>query len=301
MNARSAVQTRPATATSQAQASLSASVRTIGRYVLALVYVGFVLAPLLYMLSVALHDAATAGAGPILPHPVHWQTFREMWSTIPLLTYIKNSLLIAICAGAIAAILGMGCGYVVGRFRFRFREPFRIALLATYLTPGVLVLLPLYVIYVVIQRTLHVTLIGGYGIVIITYLTFALPFAIWMSSVYIASLPAELEEAALVDGATRLQALRYVVLPLALPGLVVAFIFSFLHAWNDVLFASVLTSPATRTLAVGLQYYAAQNYAFPLWNQLMGASLVSAIPAVVLFFFVQRYIVQGLAAGSLKG
>jgi ABC-type glycerol-3-phosphate transport system permease component len=270
-----------------------------GRFVLALAYAAFVVLPVAYMALVSLQDSVTAG-DVVLPRQVHWQTFVEMWKTVELGVYLRNSLLIAVLTGACASILALGAGYVVARFRFRGRNPFRISLLATHTVPGVLLLLPLFVIYVIVQHALSVRIVGSYFGVVLTYMTFALPFSIWMLSVYIASLPAEIEEQALVDGATRFEVVRYVTLPLALPGMVVTFVFSFLLAWNDVLFASVLTSPATRTIGVGLQSYLAENQ-LPLWNQLMAASIVSAVPAVVLFMIVQRWIVAGLSSGSLKG
>jgi len=270
-----------------------------GRFLLALVYAAFVLLPIVYMILVSLQDAVTAG-DVVVPRTLHWQTFVEMWRTVDLGVYLRNSLLIAVLTGVSASVLALGAGYVVARFRFRFRNVFRVSLLATHTVPGVLLLLPLFVIYVIIQHALSVRIVGSYFGVVLTYMTFALPFSIWLLSVYIASLPGEIEEQALVDGANRLQVLRHVTLPLAVPGMVVTFVFSFLLAWNDVLFASVLTSPATRTVGVGLQSYLAENQ-LPLWNQLMAASIVTAVPAVVLFMIVQRWIVAGLSSGSLKG
>jgi multiple sugar transport system permease protein len=267
--------------------------------VAAFAYLAFVLLPIAYMVMVSLQDSVTAGT-VIVPKSIHWQTFTEMWATVDLGLYLRNSLLIAVFTGVSASIIALGAAYVVARFRFRFRNVFRISLLATQAVPGVLLLLPLFVIYIVIQHTLTIHIVGTYYGVVLTYMTFALPFAIWMLSVYVASLPKEIEEQALVDGAHRYDVLRYVTFPLAVPGLVVTFIFSFLLAWNDVLFASVLTSPTTRTIGVGLQNYVAEN-TLPLWNQLMAASIVSAVPAVVLFMIVQRWIVAGLAAGSTKG
>jgi ABC-type glycerol-3-phosphate transport system permease component len=273
--------------------------RDAGRFLLALVYALFVLLPVVYMVLVSLQDAVSAG-DVIVPRQVHWQTFVEMWRTVDLGVYLRNSILIAVLTGLCASVLALGAGYVVARFRFRFRNAFRVSLLATHTVPGVLLLLPLFVIYVIVQQALSVRIVGSYFGVVLTYMTFALPFSIWMLSVYIASLPAEIEEQALVDGATRFEVLRYVTFPLAVPGMVVTFVFSFLLAWNDVLFASVLTSSATRTIGVGLQTYLAENQ-LPLWNQLMAASIVSAVPAVILFMVVQRWIVAGLASGSLKG
>ena len=178
---------------------------------------------------------------------------------------------------------------------------FRISLLATQTVPGIMLLLPLFVIYIIIQHSIQVRIVGTYWGLVLTYMTFALPFAIWLLSVYVKSLPVELEEQAIVDGANRFQVIRHVTLPLAIPGIVVTFVFSFLLAWNDILFASVLTSPETKTLGPGLQYYVSESFSIPYWNLLMAASLVVAVPAMILFLVVQRYIVAGLAAGSLKG
>jgi trehalose/maltose transport system permease protein len=120
---------------------------------------------------------------------------------------------------------------------------------------------------------------------------------------YLGSIPVDLEEAALVDGATRLQSLWQIIVPLALPGIVVALVFSFLTGWNDVLFASVLTSPETRTVAVQLQVFssAQEGGELPLYGQLMGASVVSALPVVILYMIFQRYLIGGLTAGGVKG
>jgi multiple sugar transport system permease protein len=166
-----------------------------------------------------------------------------------------------------------------------------------------MLLLPLFVLFASVQAALHFRLVGTYEAVIITYLTFALPFATWLMVSYLGSIPVDLEEAALVDGATRLQSLWQIIVPLALPGIVVALVFSFLTGWNDVLFASVLTAPETRTVAVQLQVFstAQEGGALPLYGQLMGASVVSALPVVVLYMIFQRYLIGGLTAGGVKG
>jgi len=269
-------------------------------HLLAIIYSLFVLAPLVYMVLVSLQPTASAGT-ELIPNVWQWHNYVDIWQAVSLATYLRNSLIISVATGACASIIALGAAYVVARFRFRFRGLFRTSLLASLTVPGILLLLPLFVIFVIIFRATHIQLVGTYYGVVITYMAFALPFAIWMLNVYVLSLPVDLEEQAMVDGATRLQVLRWITFPLVLPGLVVTFIFSFLLAWNDVLFASVLTSPTTRTLGVGLQYFLSESYALPKWNQLMAASIVSAVPAVVLFLFVQRYIVTGLASGSVKG
>lgn len=276
------------------------TLRAVVIYGLAGLYTLIVILPIVYMILVSFQSSVVAGT-QFVPKVWYWQTYIQIWQTIDLAAYIRNSLIICIAAGICSSLLALGSGYVVARFRFRFRNVFRTGLLATETVPGILLLLPLYVIFVIIEHTIGLQLVGTYYGVVITYMTFGLPFAIWLMNVYIVGLPVDLEEQAMVDGARRLGILRWVTFPLALPGLVVTFIFTFLLAWNDVLFASVLTSPTTRTLGVGLQYYLSQNYSIPEWNQLMAASVISAIPAVILFLFVQRFIVTGLAAGSVKG
>ena len=271
------------------------------RYVLACAYVAFVLLPFAYMAMISLQSDAAAGSGDILPRHPSWDNFTRIWQTVNLGLYLRNSLVVATLTGLLSSALALGAGYVVARFRFRFRNVFRISLLATHTVPGILLLLPLFVLYIIVQHAVGLRIVGSYWGLILTYMTFAVPFSIWMLSVYITGLPVDLEEQALVDGATRYRVLRYVTLPLAVPGMVVTFVFSFLLAWNDILFAVVLTSPQTKTLGPGLQYYVSESFAVPYWNLLMAASLVVAVPAVILFLIVQRYIVAGLAAGSIKG
>jgi ABC-type glycerol-3-phosphate transport system permease component len=271
------------------------------RYLVALAYLAFVLAPFFYMGLVALQTDSGAGSGDFLPTQPQWVNFTRIWQTVDLGLYLRNSLVVSTSTGVVASLLALGAAYVVARFRFPFRNVFRVSLLATQTVPGILLLLPLFVIYIIIQHSIELRIVGTYWGLVLTYMTFALPFAIWLLSVYVKSLPVELEEQAMVDGANRFQVIRHVTLPLAIPGIVVTFVFSFLLAWNDILFASVLTNPDTKTLGPGLQYYVSDSFSIPYWNLLMAASLVVAVPAMILFLVVQRYIVAGLAAGSLKG
>lgn len=282
------------------QARLLVAVRVIVLLLLVL----FVLAPVLYMILISLTpESQIEGGASLIPSAFDPSTYSQLWQTVDLATYIRNSLIISVCTAAIATILALGAAYVLARFAFRGNGIFRISLIALQAVPSIMLLLPLFVVYVAIQDTLRVSLIGHYPIVILTYMTFALPFATWLMLSYVSGIPAEMEESALVDGASRMGVLRFIVLPLALPGMVVTFVLSFLPSWGDVLFASVLTSPDTRTVAVGLQEYIAGGEAGGTiyWNQLIGASLISSIPIIVLFLLFQRFITGGLTAGALKG
>lgn len=270
-------------------------------YCFAVLVVLVVTGPLLYMALVAVQTSTAAGT-QVIPSPWHWSTFAQVWQVVDLTTYLRNSILVATGTAVCSSILGFGAAYVIARFPFRLRGPFRLTLLASYTTPGLVLLLPLYIVYNGIQAAIGVQIVGSLYLLVITYMTFSLPLAIWILSGYVTSLPVELEEQASVDGARRLATLRYVVLPLALPGVVVSFIFAFLRAWNDVLFASVLTNQSTRTVGMGLEYFVSTtaDTGLPQWNQLMAASLISSVPAAVMFLIVQRYLVHGLAAGAVK-
>lgn len=262
-----------------------------------------ILIPIAYTLLLSVTPDIEIGVGNLIPS--HWAfgNYIQMWSTVNLAQGLSNSLIIAGIASVIAVILAVGAAYIITRFKFHGRLPYLYSLIGLQTVPSVMLLLPLFVLFASVQAALHFRLVGTYEAVIITYLTFALPFATWLMVSYLGSIPMDLEEAALCDGATRLQALWRVIVPLVLPGMVVALVFSFLTGWSDVLFASVLTSPETRTLAVQLQAFssAQEGGALPLYGQLMGAAVVSALPVVILYMIFQKYLIGGLTAGGVKG
>ncbi len=263
----------------------------------------FVLIPIFYAVLLSVTPDAQIEAGRLLPMNWAFDNYQKMWDTVNLAQGLFNSLFISSVASLIAVTIAIGTGYVLSRFKFRGRLFYLYALIGLQTVPQFMLLLPLFVIFSMAQVALHLQLVGTYEAVILTYLTFALPLAIWVMVSYFESIPLDLEEAALVDGATRFQALRMIILPLALPGIVVALVFAFLTGWNDVLFASVLTLPETRTVAVQLQAFNAvsqQGGGPPFYGQVMGAAIVSALPVVILYMFFQRYLVGGLTAGGIK-
>lgn len=281
------------------QELLSPFVRIIATIALAI----FVLIPIVYALLLSVTPDIQIGGGDLFPMNWAFDNYQKMWYTIDLAPGLLNSLFVSCVASFIAVIVAVGAGYVISRFQFRGRLFYLYTLVGLQTIPHIMLLLPLFVLFATAQIALNFHLVGTYQAVMITYLTFALPLAIWIMVSYFESIPIDLEEAALVDGATRLQALRMIILPLALPGVVVALVFAFLTGWNDVLFASVLTVPETRTVAIQLQIFntSQQGGGPPLYGQIMGASIVSALPVVILYIFFQRYLVGGLTAGGVKG
>jgi multiple sugar transport system permease protein len=233
-----------------------------------------------------------------IPSDVTLQPYIDIWKTVPLARYFLNSLIVSTGATMFSVTLAIFAAYAISRYRFRGRSGFSLVVLSTQMFPGILFLLPLFVIFVNIERVTGIKLYGSYAGLIITYMTFSLPISIWMLTGYFNSIPRELEEAAMVDGATPMGALWRVLIPVSLPGIIAVVIYCFIVAWGEVLFASVLTTDSTRTLAIGMRNYSSQSNVY--WNQLMAASVVVSIPVVVAFLALQRFIVGGLTAGGVK-
>jgi multiple sugar transport system permease protein len=259
----------------------------------------FVGAPLIVMVSTAVKPLSQVQSGfRWIPTEPTLSPFVEMWSTVPLARYFVNSIVVAGIATVLSVTVAVLAAYAVSRWRFRGRETFRLAVLSTQMFPGVLFLLPLFLLFVMIDRFTGLALVGSRTGLVITYLTFALPYAIWMLVSYFENIPRELDEAAKVDGCGPVRLLVSVLLPAARPVIVAVSIFSFMLAWGEVLFASVLTSEQTRTVSVGLQSYASEANVY--WNQVMAASLVVSAPIVLAFLLLQRHITSGLTAGAVK-
>jgi multiple sugar transport system permease protein len=233
--------------------------------------------------------------------PTHatFRPFVDIWSTVPLAHYFVNSLIVCVLSTIFSVIVAIFAAYAVSRYRFRGRNAFTGTVLSTQMFPGILFLLPLFLIFVNIDKALGFTALYQTRLgLIITYLTFTLPFSIWMLASYLDGIPRELDEAAKVDGTGDLGALFRVVLPAARPGVIAVAVYAFMTAWGEILFASVMTNDSTKTLSIGLQYYSTQINVY--WNQVMAASLVVSVPVVVGFLLLQRYLVAGLTAGAVK-
>lgn len=259
----------------------------------------FVIGPLYVMVTTSIKPLADVqGAFTWLPTNPTLSPFFDMWKTVPLANYFVNSLVVSVAATLLSVTIAIFAAYAISRWQFKGREIFRTVVLSTQMFPGVLFLLPLFIIFVNMDRMFGITLVGTRVGLILTYLTFSLPFSIWMLSGYFDGIPRELDEAAKVDGCGPIQALFKVVLPTARPGVVAVMIYAFMTAWGEVLFASVMTTEENRTLAVGLRHYSTLTDVY--WNQIMAASLVVSVPVVVGFLALQKNFVAGLTSGAVK-
>ena len=208
---------------------------------------------------------------------------------------MKNSLIVVSVAVAASMVLAFLAAVALAKFRFTGRKVFIVLMIGILMLPQAGLIIPLYV--VLAEYHLTNTLTG----VTITYMTFVLPFAVWTLRGFILGIPKDLEEAAMVDGSSRLGAFCRILLPLVAPGLVATSVFVFITAWNEYIFANViLTDQSNHTLTVWLSYFTGGSRNAD-WGGLMAASTLTAIPVVVFFLLLQRRIRFGLTAGAVKG
>jgi multiple sugar transport system permease protein len=266
-------------------------VRTVVAYLVAIVF----LVPYLEMLVTSLKPQSELFASPqnYLPHQWDFANFVHLWSAAPIADYLRSSLIIAGSATVLVVLVSTPAAYYVARHRFRGRNLFMVLVLVTQMLSPTSLVLGLF------REFIALNLADNYLPLILVDAVFNLPFAIWLMSSFFSGVPIALEEAAWLDGCSRFQALRHVLLPVTLPGLVTVIIFSFISAWNEFIVALTLTSsPNRQPLTVGLQQFIGQYTT--QWQYLFAGSLVAVVPVVVLFVFVERYIVGGLTAGSVK-
>jgi multiple sugar transport system permease protein len=211
------------------------------------------------------------------------------------LTYFFNSLITASLATVLSIVVSVFAGYAFSRLRFPAKRAALLFILTSQMFPLVVLLVGIYVLF----RQLN--LLDSYLGLVLAFTTYSLPLSIWMMRGFFDTVPPELEQAAMVDGATRLQALARVILPLIGPGVIAVGLYSFLNAWNNLLYALSLTSSQDmRTIPPGflLTYVGEFQYQ---WSDAMAGSVMVSIPMIAVFIFLQRYLVQGMTAGAVKG
>ncbi len=214
-----------------------------------------------------------------------------------MITFSKNSAITAIAVTIISVIFSCMAGYALARLKFKGSVLLGRFILFTYMIPPILIVIPLFII--IVKLGLNNSLMG----LILTHVTFALPFSTWLMRGFFLSIPIGIEEAALTDGANLLGAFIRTVLPLSLPGIATIAIFSFILSWNEYLFALILlSSNRVRTLPVGIiTTFASETMNAQHWLRLMTASVLSSIPIFIIFLLLQKNIVSGLSAGAIKG
>jgi multiple sugar transport system permease protein len=254
-----------------------------------------VLFPIYWMLATSLKLPRDILRVPSLwPSRFSLANFEKLLADGQFLLSIRNSFIVASTVTVISVIISSFAAYSMVRFRYRFRGVIGRLILFAYLTPGSLLFIPLSI--VMAQLKLGNSLQG----LILVYLTFSLPLSTWLLQGYFRGVPRELEEQGMIDGLSRFGALLRITLPLSAPGLAAVAIFTFTGAWNELLFALVLTtSESVRTAPLALNYLITSDV-LP-WGPLMAGAAISSVPLMILYFVAQRFMVAGMTEGSVKG
>jgi multiple sugar transport system permease protein len=271
--------------------------RAVLRNVVAWLLVGLIVFPLFWMVSSSLKPRQELFATPptLIPRQPTLDNFATLLRETPFLTYFGNSLIVACATTALVILVALLGAYSVVRFRFRGRRLASKLILFTYLLPQVVLLLPIYLVLAKLRLT------NSLAGLVIAYTSFALPFSLWMLRSFLASIPIELEEAAMIDGASRLVAFWRIVVPQALPGIISTALFSFILSWNEYLYALVfINRDAMKTLPPGVMTMLQQNQNVE-WALLMAASVLMSLPILVCFSFLQSHLTRGMGAGGVKG
>ncbi len=271
--------------------------QVVGIYCGIAVFLFFVLAPFIEGFMVSLKPLNHLFSSPyrFWPDDGSWDAYFSMWQSVPLLgRYIFNSLFISAVATIIVLILVVPASYAFARFDFPAKGPLLGMFLAVTMFSGAVLLIPLY------RLMRSYGLLNTYWAMIVPGVAFLVPSAIWLLRTYMMRIPRELDEAAWVDGASRLYTLRRVILPIAMPGIMVVAIATFIGAYaQQFIFALTFNSKSEfMPLAVGLFAFFGKERV--VWNELMAASFVGIAPVLIVFFFLQRYLVAGLTAGAVK-
>lgn len=205
-------------------------------------------------------------------------------------TYMLNSTIVAVASTAFSLLLGVPAAFAIARYKM---AKVSTAILTARLLPNISLLLPYYFLFSKLR------MIDTYGVLIISHMVLSLPLIVWIMVGFFNDMPIELEEAAIVDGCTRQKCFTDVLLPISAPGLVTCFTLSFLGSWNNFQFALILSGEKTRTLPVSLQYFV--SGADIRWGRMLAATIVVIVPTIILTMILQKYIIQGMTAGAVKG
>lgn len=277
-------------------------------YLAVLLVVAYVLAPYLWMVSGSFKTSIEIQAADVtkpelepkwIPRTFTLENYANVNKTVRMFDYFRNSIIISLGTMFLSILISISAAYALSRFNFKSKNAFALGVASTQMFPGIAFLIPYFILFTLVNKYLGIRLINTYQGMILTYTSFAIPFCILMLRSFLDSVPREIDEQARIDGCSRFGALFRVIIPLSIPGIVAVGIYSFIMAWNEVLFASILTGRATKTVAIGLLEYITAQQA--RWSGMMAACILVSIPVLLLFTFMQKQIVEGLVSGATKG
>lgn len=270
--------------------------RALTVYAVLGVFMSFLLLPVIYMIVVTFTGRAFLYSPQLIPSLSDFtvDNYQQVLSRGAFQSYFINSVIIATSTTLLTLTVGTLAGYSLSRFDYPGHDSLLVAFLGTQMLPYVLILIPFFLL----MFTLN--LINTHVGIVLAHSVIATPLATWLLKGYFDDIPESLDEAAKMDGCSQLDVLVRVILPLSVPGIAVAGFYTFTVSWNDFLLVSVLSqTAATRTLPLGLQLFQSQNQV--AWHLVLTAAVVTMVPVIVLFALVQRWVVEGLASGGMKG
>lgn len=263
---------------------------------LATVIIGLMIIPFFIMISTSFKSFTEVTVWPPdwIPDVLRWENYKEVWSgSGNFKQSFTNSLIVSTSTMLICAVLGSLGAYAVSRFEFKGKKSFLFIIIVTQMFSSVTLVGPMYKIV----RSLG--LLNTHIALIVPNAAFALPMTVWLLYGYLDGISKNLEEAAMIDGCTRLQAVSKVLLPLVAPGIITSALFAFIVSWNDLIFArSFVTKTEFMTLSVSLTNY--RSLFETRWHEMMAASVISVVPVFILFLLIQKHLVKGLASGGVK-
>jgi multiple sugar transport system permease protein len=264
--------------------------------------IGFVLVaafaffPIYWMLVTSLTPSELIFQFPphLIPSEITFDHYLDFFNNPDLLKYLGNSVLVATTTAVSSLLVSSYAGYSFSKFRYRGRRPLMFLILSAQMFPQALLLISLYLMFS------QLDLLNTYTVLVLSFTTFTLPLCVWMLKSYFDTLPNDLIEAAKVDGASQWTIIHRIMLPIARPALISTGLFAFIRGWNDFIYALTLAGPQKMTLPPGLVLTYIGEFQTS-WANLMASSLIVSLPVVLLFVFMQRYIVAGLSSGAVKG
>ncbi len=261
-----------------------------------LFFLVFALFPVYWLLNTSLKPPADAVRVPIqyLPKVITFENYVAVWQQTDFPVFFRNSLLVAVVSATFAVFLSIFAGYALSRFNFKGKRFTLLAFLATQMVPILVMIVPLFLLFK------SVNLINTLTSLIISYAVITLPFCSMTIMGFFQRIPAALEEAAMIDGCSRIQALFRVIIPVMLPGVVVTYVFAFISGWNEFFFSVMfINSQMKKTIPVGINMFIQKVEVN--WGMMSAAGIISLVPSIIMFMMIQKYIITGMMAGSVKG
>jgi multiple sugar transport system permease protein len=272
-------------------------------YVFLVLFAVFFLTPPLYMLITSLKSSGeiAAATNPWFVREPTLGNYADLLSSRQYLTFFKNSAVVSVIVVVLTMLISVPAAFALSRMKFWGSTTLAMGVFLTYLIPETLLFIPLFKIFAFVNETFDIALMNNWWVLIIIYPTLTVPFCTWIMIGYFASIPKELDEAALIDGAGYFQILTRIFIPVALPGIIAAAIFAFTVSWADFLYPmAFITSADQMVLPAGIVSILIKGDVYA-WGQIMAACLLGALPPLLIYAFLMDYYIAGLTAGATKG